>query len=137
MTNQPALLRFLIMDAYVLIDFMKADHTVFRLIADYIGPIHVVSAVVEEVRQIESEERLRELGLILVEPTMEDAYMAAGMAGPVSFQDNLCMLTAKRHSFTCVTNDKNLRKCCTQERIHLLWGLELLVELHRAGGVLS
>ena len=37
--------------------------------------------------------------------------------------------------FMCVTNDKNLRKLCSQEDIPLLWGLELLAELHKAGGI--
>ena len=45
------------------------------------------------------------------------------------------MLTAKRHGFTCVTNDKNLRKLCKQEGVSLLWGLELVAELHKVGGI--
>jgi hypothetical protein len=34
-----------------------------------------------------------------------------------------------------VTNDKNLRKLCKQEGVSLLWGLELISELHKFGGI--
>lgn len=135
MKTRPAALELMIMDACVLIDFIKTDSSVFRLVAKYVGPIHVLSAVVEEVNQVEKEEDLIELGLVVVEPEMEDAYAAAGGAGPTSFQDRLCLLTAKRHGFACITNDTNLRKLCKQEGVRMLWGLELLAELHKAGGI--
>lgn len=128
-------MKLMIMDACVLIDFIKTDSSVLRLIARYVGPIHVISLVVEEVNQVENEEDLIELGLIVVEPEVEDAYSAASAPGPTSFQDRLCLLTAKRHGFACVTNDTNLRKLCKQKGVPLLWGLELLAELHKARGI--
>jgi len=127
--------RLLIMDACVLIDFLKADRTVFSLVAGHVGPVHVVSPIVEEVREINGQEELVELGLSVIEPEIEDAYTAANDAGTVSFQDRLCLLTAKRHGMICVTNDKNLRKLCDGEGVPLLWGLELLLELYEAGGI--
>ncbi|MBF0475127.1 MAG: hypothetical protein HQK59_04705 [Deltaproteobacteria bacterium] len=123
------------MDACVLIDFIKADRTVLELVAKHVGPLHVVSPVVDEVNEIDDENELVELGLVIVEPEFEDAFAAAGQSGPTSFQDKLCLLSAKRHGFTCVTNDKNLRKLCKQEGVPILWGLELLAELHKAGGI--
>ena len=125
----------MIMDACVLIDYLKTERSMFELFAKYIGPVHVVSQVIEEVQEIDSPEELIELGLIIVEPELEDAFAAASRIGPTSFQDKLCLLTAKRHGFTCVTNDKNLRKLCDQENVPYLWGLQLLAELHRAGGI--
>lgn len=116
-------------------DFIKTDRTVLELIVKYVGPVHVISPIVEEVGGIDDENELLELGLVIMEPEIEDAYSAAGHSGPISFQDRLCLLTAKRHGFTCVTNDKSLRKSCRQEGIHLLWGLEILAELHKAGGI--
>ena len=100
----------MIMDACVLIDFIKVEPTVLQLIVKHVGPVHVASPVVDEINEIDNEEQLVELGLIIVEPELEDAFTAAGGIGPTSFQDRLCLLTAKRHGFTCVTNDKNLRK---------------------------
>jgi predicted nucleic acid-binding protein len=125
----------MIMDACVLIDFIKAERAVLELVVKHVGPLYVTSPVVDEVNEIDDENELVELGLIIVEPEIEDAYAAGDRFGPLSFQDWLCLLTAKRHGFTCVTNDKNLRKYCGQEGVSLLWGLELVAELHKGGGI--
>jgi len=125
----------MIMDACVLIDYLKTERSVFELFAKYIGPVHVVSPIVEEVKEIDSAEELIKLGLIIVEPELEDAFAAASQIGSTSFQDKLCLLTAKRHGFTCVTNDKSLRKLCEKEKVPLLWGLQLLAGLHQYGGI--
>ncbi|MBN1548488.1 MAG: hypothetical protein JW902_17695 [Syntrophaceae bacterium] len=135
MTSRLASRKLMIMDACVLIDFIKAERAVLELVVKYVGPLHVTSPVVDEVSEIDGENELAELGLIIVEPEIEDAYNAGGQSGPLSFEDWLCFLTAKRYGYTCVTNDKNLRKLCKQEGIPLLWGLELLIELHKAGGI--
>jgi len=127
----------MIMDACVLIDYLKTERSVLELFAKYIGPVHVVTPVIEEVKEIDSADELMELGLIIVEPELEDAFAATSQIGATSFQDNLCLLTAKRHGFICVTNDINLRKLCEKEKVPFLWGLQLLIELHRSGGIPS
>ena len=119
----------------MLIDFIKADRTVLELVVKHVGPLHVTSPVVDEVSEIDDENELVALGLIIIEPEIEDAYAASDRSGPLSFEDWLCLLTAKRHGFTCVTYDKNLRRFCQQEGVSLLWGLELVAELHRVGGI--
>ena len=135
MTRGLAPRKLMIMDACVLIDFIKAERAVLELVVKHVGPLHVTSPVIDEVNEIEDENELVELGLVIVEPEIEDAYTAGGRSGPLSFEDWLCLLTAKRHGFICVTNDKNLRKYCKQEGVALLWGLELMAELHKAGGI--
>lgn len=125
----------MILDASVLIDLLDADRTVFRHIADHIGPVYVASVVVNELRSTESEDVLVELGLLILETEIEDAYTAVTWTGPTSFQDNICLLTAKRYGGICVTNDKSLRKLCVRENVPILWGLELLGELYNAGGI--
>jgi predicted nucleic acid-binding protein len=133
----PVVPKLMIMDACVLIDFLKTDASVLRLIAKHVGPVYVLNDVVQEVNQIETEEELTDLGLSVVEPTIDDAYAAASAQGPTSFQDRLCMLTAKRHGLLCITNDTNLRKLCKREGVPLLWGLEVLAKVHREGGIPS
>lgn len=135
MTRRSPPTRPMIMDACVLIDFIKTDRTVLELIVKHIGPVHVISPVVEEVGDIDNESELLELGLVIMEPEIEDAYAAASLSGPISFADRLCLLTARRHGFKCVTNDKCLRKLCRRDGVPLLWGLELLAALHKAGGI--
>jgi rRNA-processing protein FCF1 len=127
----------MILDACVLTDFIKADRTILKRVVKYVGPLHVVSPVVEEVNEIKDEDELRELGIIVNEPEIADAFAAASQIGPTSFEDQLCLLTALRHDFICVTNDKTLRRCCREQGVHLLWGLELLSKLHKAGGITS
>jgi len=134
-TRRPPSRKLMIMDACVLIDFIKVERSVLELVVKHVGPLHVASPVVDEVKEIDDENELVALGLIIVEPEIEDAYTAGIQSGPLSFQDWLCLLTARRHGFTCVTNDRNLRKLCRQEGVPLLWGLELLIELHKAGGI--
>jgi len=125
----------MIMDACVLIDYMNGEPDLFRLISSHIGPIYVVTAILEEVDCITSIADLEELGLIPLEVEVEDVFLAADMMGPTSFQDNLCFLTAKRKNLTCVTNDKNLRLQCENSHVSILWGLELVLELAKTGGI--
>jgi len=127
--------RLMIMDTCVLIDFIKTGQSILELIVNHVGPMYVISPIVDEINEINDENELEMLGLIVIEPEIEDAYAASNRSGPLSFVDRLCLLTAKRHSFTCVTNDKNLRKHCKQESVSILWGLELLAELQKAGGI--
>jgi len=127
--------KLMIMDACVLIDFIKAERAILELVVKHIGPLYVTSPVVDEINEIDGENELTELGLVIVEPEIEDAYAAIDRSGPLSFEDWLCLFTAKRYGFVCVTNDKNLRKFCEQDGIPLLWGLELIAELHKVGGI--
>lgn len=135
MTRRSPPPKLMIMDACVLIDFIKTERAVLELVVNHVGPLYVTSPVVDEVNEIDDESELVSLGLTVIEPEIADAYAASSRSGPLSFEDWLCLLTAKRHGFTCVTNDKNLRKICRQENVSLLWGLELLAELHKVGGI--
>jgi len=125
----------MIMDACVLIDFIKADRSVLELVVKHVGPLHVNGPVIDEVKDIESEKELVKLGLIIVEPEIEDLDAASQKNRRTSKPDNLCLLMAKRHGLTCVTNDKPLRTLCEKENVPTMWGLELLIELHRSGGI--
>ena len=126
----------LLLDACVLIDFIKAEPLVLGLIAKHVGPVHVIRPVIDEINEIEGEDELIELGVIVVEPEFADALAAGGVSsGPTSFQDRLCVLSAKRLGCTCVTNDKPLRKHCSQQAVPVSWGLQLLSELHASEGI--
>ena len=125
----------MIIDACVLIDFMKVEPDLFKLISRHIGPIYVDTSLLEEVYSIQSIEDLEDLGLIPIEPEIEDVFTAEEMDGQTSFQDNICFLTAKRQGFTCISNDKRLRKLCTDAAVSMFWGLELILSLTKAGGI--
>ena len=128
-------MKSLILDACVLIDYLKTDRLVLKLFAVYIAPVYVISPVIREINQIESSYELIELGLSIDEPELDDVFLASNEKGPNSFQDLLCLYTAKRNGYICVTNDKNLRRRCREEGVSILWGLELQIDLYRTNGI--
>ena len=125
----------LILDACVLIDYIKAEPGLFKIIAGCIGPVHVVSTVYEEVVQLTSLQHMADLGISLVEPEIDDGFEAEQMTGRTSFQDNICLLTAKRLGMICITNDRSLRTACSGHNVPIMWGLELLLQIVESGGL--
>ncbi|TCD48098.1 PIN domain-containing protein [Chlorobium sp. N1] len=125
----------MLLDACVLIDFIKADRAVLELLTRYVGGLAVIGPVLDEVKDINDESELVEVGVIILEPALEDAYAAGSQSGPLSFEDRLSLLTAKRYGLFCVTNDRRLRRECAAEGVTVKWGLELVAALHEAGGM--
>ncbi len=125
---------FLILDANILIDFYKCDRTIVKLICTYVGQIYLATPVLNEINEINEGDCI-ELGIILVEPELEQVMLASQKKGPLSFQDNLCLILAKEHGWTCVTNDKPLRQKCEFEGVPLIWGIELICLLVESGGL--
>lgn len=78
---------FLILDANILIDFYKCDRTIVKLICTYVGQIYLATPVLNEINEI-NEGDCMELGIILVEPELEQVMLASQKKGPLSFQDN-------------------------------------------------
>jgi rRNA-processing protein FCF1 len=99
----------LILDANILIDFYNYDMTIIQLIGRNVGQIYLPTPILDEIDEID-EDCCTELGIILIEPTLDQALSASAKNGPLSFQDNLCLIIAKEHGWTCVTNDKPLRR---------------------------
>jgi len=126
--------RFLILDANILIDYIQCDRSIIKLICCYVGEIYLATPVLNEINQIDENDCL-ELGIKLVEPELEQVMLAAGGKGPLSFQDNLCLILAKENVWTCVTNDKPLRKRCQSEGVAIIWGVELICMLVESGGL--
>lgn len=125
---------FLILDANVLIDFYRCNREIFRMVCTHIGQIYLAKPVFDEVTQIETH-HCTELGIVLIEPELEDLLEAGAKRGRLSFQDHLCLILAKKHGLICVTNDKPLRKECTIEDVPLIWGIELICILVESGGL--
>ncbi|SFJ45793.1 hypothetical protein [Thermoflavimicrobium dichotomicum] len=126
--------KFLILDANILIDFIHCDRTVIKLICQYVGQIHLPTPILDEVKEIQ-ESDCTELGIRLIEPELDQLITASEKRGPLSFQDHLCLILAKEHGWTCVTNDKALRRECETDGIELIWGIELICLLVESGGL--
>ncbi len=126
--------RYFVLDACVLIDFIDADPTILAAVAAHLAPIIVPRPVWEEVEDA-GEERAAELGLQIIDIDLSMASAAIAAVGALSFQDNLCLLLAAQHGWSCVTNDGALRLACKNANIDIIWGLELILLLVHAGGL--
>jgi len=123
-------LEFLIIDANVLIDFCKTERSVLALVTTHVGALHVTEPVLSEVKQLHraSAEALG-INVLTVEFSMLSRAAEASVRSPLRFQDWLCLLVAEQRSWTCVTNDKRLRRECESRDVAVLWGFQLLVRL--------
>lgn len=122
----------LIVDANVLIDYVRSDSNVLALAARYLGTIYVPSVVLDEVEQL-SEADCDALGLTILEEPFDILTDAAATRGALSFEDRVCLLLAKRQKWICVTNDKRLHSECHKTGVDAIWGLRLMIELVREG----
>lgn len=120
------------LDANVLVDFQAADLSLLTLASRHIGKVHIISSVLQEVEGLDETDCLR-LGLHVVEPTLDQALEAAMSGRQLSFEDRLCLVVCRDNGWTCVSNDKALRKSCKDSGISVLWGLQLILELVHGG----
>lgn len=123
---------FLLVDANVLVDYQSADLTILALVSRHVGTVHIVSTVLAEVKGLD-ESICQQLGLIVVEPSIEQANEAAPPNGRLSLADRLCCVVSRDNHWTCVSNDKALRRECASAGVPVIWSLELLLELVKSG----
>lgn len=120
--------KFLLLDACVVIDFCEADRKLLSLTAKHLGDVFVSATVLAEVDDLDRAGATA-LGLQVVDPTPEQLHSATVRRRSLSFVDQINLLLAKENGFICVTNDRALRSACADERVDVLWGLELLTRL--------
>ncbi len=125
-----------VLDACVLIDFCQEDSTLLMLAGRCLGPIVVLSPILEEVHELDASECAR-LNLEVVEPEVELLLEAIIPRGGLSLRDRLCLGFARRHSCRLYTNDKPLLNAALADGIDARWGLEILVELVALGELSS
>ncbi len=126
----------LFLDANVLIDYLQSGRAIFDLVRRHLGEVHVVSLVLGEVDGLDLA-GCRRLGIEVVEPELAQLIAAGQARGPLSLPDHLCLAIAKERGWTCVSNDKALRRACQHAGVSVLWGLELMLELARLGELAS
>ena len=118
-----------ICDANVLIDLVAADEDVIRELAKYWGTVFVPDRILHEVRNLPNE-RAGELGLTVIETPLT-LPIASGLSGP----DRACLHFVMTKGWTCIANDKLLRRECKRKGGKVVWGLEMLHKLVTAGQI--
>lgn len=131
MPNRPTVL---LLDADVLIDYRDSDLSILALVVEHLTPIHVVREVVEEVDDL-SLVRCRELGLTVIEVEPQVLLQLATLPRRLSRYDRLSLQVCRENDWICTTNDRLLRRICSEHRVRTKWGLELMLDLVLAGGL--
>lgn len=121
--------RILVVDANVLIDYVRSEPEMLRLAATHIGSLLVPSPVALKVRRSWSEQDIELGGLQITVPTKEQFEEAADKPPNPAFDDWCCLIVARDCCGECVTNDSRLRRECTAAGVKVLYGMELLLEL--------
>ncbi|RJP59994.1 MAG: type II toxin-antitoxin system VapC family toxin [Candidatus Auribacter fodinae] len=123
----------IILDANILIDFLKSDRGVLKLISTELYEICVPSVVLHEVTQL-NQEQCNFFKLSILEPSLEELMEAMVYNDQcLSFPDKVCLILSKGKGYICVTNDKRLRQACEQEKVECIWGLQLILLLNQKG----
>jgi hypothetical protein len=129
-TERPAAV---ISDVCVLIDYIKVEQTrVLRLVTDHLFPIKLPREILKEVKDL-TEDQAEALGMEIIEPSIEQIKEAAVRGGSLSKEDKLCFAIARDNNWGIWTSDKPLHTKCTTEGIPTYWGLELMLDLCKAG----
>lgn len=118
----------MVLNANVVIDYADADRSIFALLAKHFGITGLPRPLLREVDQIQERE-CDQLGLHLIEAMVDQLTEASRERTALSFEDQLCMITARDHGAICVTNDKALRAKCVGIGVPIRWGLEMMLDL--------
>lgn len=125
----------LLADANVLIDFhAAADIEVLKLVGRHVGRVAVLAPVLDEVRGVTRAD-CRRAAITVVDAATDRLLSAAVVETRVSFNDRLCFAACREEGWTCVTNDRALRRLCERHGVPTRYGLRLLVDVVAAGAM--
>ena len=122
----------LLADADVLIDYVHGGLFVIGLTAQHIGPVYVLSQVLDTVEGL-SERECQRHGIQVVQAITASLVEAGTKSVPLSFEDWLCFIHCRQEHWTCLTNDTALIRECENAAVPFRRGLSLMVELVRGG----
>ena len=131
----------MIADSCIIIDFKRAEPKLFSKIACTLNPLNIAESLLEELETEFLDDNvvtsLNKLGVTVVPVHLDDLAIAVteSQTGALSTYDRICLYTAKRMGYTCVTNDKKLRAECKRHKVPVLWGLEIIVMLYQNKGI--
>lgn len=120
----------LLIDADVLIDYAGVEVGILGLVTRHVGAVYVVESVLSEAPRLRPSDCDR-LGLQIVQPSLSQLLQAGENRGRLSFNDRLSLIVAHDAGWTCVSNDRALRKACGKYQVPVWWGLELMLALVR------
>ena len=124
----------LLADADVLIDYRDSDLAILGLVARHLGRVAVLLPILDEVRNFTASEAER-LGIEVIGVETDRLLRAADVESSISFNDRLCLVVCLDEGWTCVTNDRALRRLCARHGVTTRFGLSLMVDLVACGAL--
>ena len=124
----------LLADADVLIDYRDSDLKVLKEVGRHVARMAVLAETLKEVRRV-TKRQCMALGIEIVEPETPALIAAGEVDAPVSYNDRLCFLVCRERGWTCVTNDRALRRLCRDHGVSVRYGLGLMVDLVALGAI--
>ena len=112
----------LLADADVLIDYRDSDPDVLKLVVQHVGPVAVLSPVLDEVHGVTRDD-CAQLSIAVIEASTSRLLRAGVVESSVSFNDRLCVVVCHEESCTRVTNDRALRRLCARHAVQTRFGL--------------
>lgn len=120
--------------ADVLIDYRNSDMEVLGLVGRHVGRVVVLAPVLDEVRGVTRAD-CRRAAIAVVEVATDRLLSAAAVKARISFNDRLCFAACLDEGWTCVTNDRALRRLCERHDVPTRYGLRLVVDVVAAGAL--
>jgi hypothetical protein len=118
----------------VLIDYVASDLAILALASEHIGRVHVLEQTLATVENL-SERECKKQDIEVIDVDTRVLVEAGAKSGPLSFEDWLCLIVCRERAWSCVTNDRALRRVCRKAGIRVRRGLGLMVDLVRSGAI--
>lgn len=118
----------LLADANVVIDYVKTDRSILRLVSEHVAPLKLLRQVLATVHGL-SRSDCRALRIEVVDPPVELVVQAGTDRPRVSVEDYLCFLVCKSEQWTLATNDRRLIRVCEEGEVRFTRGLRLVLDL--------
>ena len=121
----------LVCDANILIDYFDNNKHVLKLATAHCYEIYVPTQIFNEVEQM-NEQDAKRLGIKLIEPTLPQLTEAVSISGnsALSGEDCLCLIIARDKKWICATNEKRLYNECKKQKVNVIRGLRIMLELN-------
>lgn len=124
----------LLADANVLIDYRDAGWEVLTVIGQNVGRVSVLPSVLAEVSGVTAAD-CTAIGIEVMRIETDRLLEAASIQSGVSFNDRLCFATCRARGWTCVTNDRALRRLCQRRDVRVRFGLGLMIDTVAVGAL--
>lgn len=115
-------------DAGSLLDIAEADSLIIQLVTSHLGDLRIPAPALIKIKDAKASELLR-LGVSVHECTTENLLEAGPNKLSLSFEERLCLITARDEKWTLITHDLVLNRACDGDDLAAVCALDLLVQL--------